>query len=74
MYLRFSNNIEFATLVPINKRRTEDLDRVVERDGGGEEDTLARLEAVHARVDVDCVGAEHGEHPHVQVVEGSWYR
>ena len=60
-----------SILVTSNRRRTEDLDRVVECDGGGEEDTLARLEAVHASVDIDCIGAEHGEHSHVQVVEGS---
>ena len=45
------------------------LDQVEEEDGGGDDDRLAHLHPVDARQDVDGVGAEHGQHAHVDIVE-----
>lgn len=44
------------------------FDDVVDNDGGGNNDRLSDLKAVDAGVDVDGVGAEDGQHAHVDVV------
>ena len=43
--------------------------QVEDGDAGSDDDALADLEAVNTGQDVDGVGAEDGQHPHVEIVE-----
>jgi len=40
----------------------------------GYDEALASLQAVHTRQDVDSVGTEHSQHPHIHVVQHTWNR
>lgn len=47
------------------------LKQVEEDDGARDEQGLSRLDAVDPCQDVDGVGAEHGQHAHVDVVQNT---
>ena len=52
-----------------NNELTTDFYEVEDGDRDSNDKTLSGLNAVDASVDVDGVGTEDGQHPHVDVVE-----
>ncbi len=48
---------------------TVEFEDVEDEDGQPDDEALSGLDAVNPRDDVDGVGGEHGQHPHVHVVQ-----
>jgi len=51
--------------------RPGQLNQVEEEDRTSNDRRLSHLDAIDPREDVDGIGAEHRQHPHVQVVENT---
>lgn len=51
---------------------TTELQQVEDDDGAGDEQSLARLDAIDAGENVDGISAEHSEHPHIDIVENTY--
>lgn len=54
-----------------DRASTTKLQQVEDDDGAGNEQSLARLDAIDAGENVDGVSAEHSQHPHVDIVENT---